>query len=296
MPARSGRPSAADASIILRWTGCRGGSWCRILRRRGRRLRRGRAAGAGAARHLVPALGASACGARAGREAGRGAFVLARDAERARRSRWSTGSLDPARDVSGTAGHLTLTLPCALTGALLTRVPAAFHGGINDVLLTGSGGGDCGLVPAAWARGERAMRCCSIWRVTAARRCLRDVDLSRTVGWFTSLFPVRLDPGALDLDEALAGGAALGRALKRIKEQLRAVPGQRAGLWAAALSQPGDGGAACAALRRRRSASTIWGGLRRRRRRTGAAAAEAAAAWRRRSGDAARRMRSRSTR
>ena len=51
-----------------------------------------------------------------------------------------------------------------------------------------------------------------------------DVDLSRTVGWFTSLFPVRLDPGALDLDEALAGGPALGRALKLIKEQLRAVP------------------------------------------------------------------------
>src|SRR5262249_27003363 len=47
------------------------------------------------------------------------------------------GTLDAARDVSGTAGRLTLTLPAVLTGALLTRVPAAFHGGINDVLLTG---------------------------------------------------------------------------------------------------------------------------------------------------------------
>ena len=51
-----------------------------------------------------------------------------------------------------------------------------------------------------------------------------DVDLSRTVGWFTSLFPVRLDPGLLDLDEALAGGPALGRALKLVKEQLRELP------------------------------------------------------------------------
>ena len=55
------------------------------------------------------------------------------------------------------------------------------------------------------------------------------LDLSRTVGWFTSLFPVRLDPGALDagaldLDDALAGGEAIGRALKTIKEQLRALP------------------------------------------------------------------------
>ena len=56
-----------------------------------------------------------------------------------------------------------------------------------------------------------------------------DVDLTRTVGWFTSLYPVRLDPGRLDLDEALAGGAALGRALKTIKEQLRAVPGKGLG-------------------------------------------------------------------
>ena len=44
------------------------------------------------------------------------------------------------------------------------------------------------------------------------------------MGWFTSLFPVRLDPGALDVDDAMAGGGALGRALKSIKEQLRALP------------------------------------------------------------------------
>ena len=68
------------------------------------------------------------------------------------------------------------------------------------------------------------MRCWSISRVTAARRSLHDVDLSRTVGWFTSLFPVRLDTGPLDLDDAMAGGPSLGRALKLIKEQLRALP------------------------------------------------------------------------
>ena len=40
-----------------------------------------------------------------------------------------------------------------------------------------------------------------------------DIDLSRTVGWFTSLFPVRLSPVA-----------DLGESLKAIKEQLRAIP------------------------------------------------------------------------
>ena len=56
-----------------------------------------------------------------------------------------------------------------------------------------------------------------------------DIDLTRTVGWFTSLYPVRLDPGPIDLEEALSGGPALGRALKTVKEQLRAVPGKGLG-------------------------------------------------------------------
>ena len=47
------------------------------------------------------------------------------------------GGLDPVRDTIGTAGQLTLRLPAAVTGPLLGRVPAAFHGGINEVLLTG---------------------------------------------------------------------------------------------------------------------------------------------------------------
>ncbi|MGH3911801.1 MAG: condensation domain-containing protein, partial [Pseudonocardiaceae bacterium] len=50
------------------------------------------------------------------------------------------------------------------------------------------------------------------------------VELSRTIGWFTTVFPVRLDVGGVDVDEALAGGPAAGQALKRVKEQLRAVP------------------------------------------------------------------------
>ena len=114
-----------------------------------------------------------------------------------------------------------------------------------------------------------------------------DVDLSRTVGWFTSLFPVRLDPGALDLDEALAGGPALGRALKRIKEQLRALPDHGLGYGLLRYLNRADGVAACgpcgAADRlqlsrplRGAGGAADWGG-----------GAGGGAAWRRRSGDAA---------
>ncbi len=62
----------------------------------------------------------------------------------------------PARDTIGTAGQLTLTLPAAVTGPLLGRVPAAFHGGINEVLLTAPGGGGGGLVPGSMVAGRAA--------------------------------------------------------------------------------------------------------------------------------------------
>ena len=204
------------------------------------------------------------------------------------------GALDPKRDINGTAGHLTLTLPAALTGALLTRVPAAFHGGINDVLLTG-----LVVAVADWCRRRgRGSGPAVLLDLEGHGReeVFGDVDLSRTVGWFTSLFPVRLDPGALDVEEALAGGGALGRALKSIKEQLRALPDNGLGYGVLRYLEPADRPRSWPALPRRRSASTIWGALRLggcglgRRRRGGAA-------WRRRrSCDAAGPLRSRSMR
>ena len=109
---------------------------------------------------------------------------------------------------------------------------AAFHGGINDVLLTG-----LVLAVVDWRRRRGRHSVAGTDAEAEASHAVlldleghgreeifADVDLSRTVGWFTSQFPVRLDAGALDLEEALAGGPALGVALKRIKEQLRALP------------------------------------------------------------------------
>ncbi|MFK8850912.1 condensation domain-containing protein [Streptomyces sp. Ac-502] len=55
------------------------------------------------------------------------------------------------------------------------------------------------------------------------------VDLARTVGWLTSVHPVRLDPGTTDATGLRSGGPALDRAYRRVKEQLRAVPGNGLG-------------------------------------------------------------------
>ena len=56
------------------------------------------------------------------------------------------------------------------------------------------GGGGCGLVPAAWSR-RREQAVLLDLEGHGREEVFADVDLSRTVGWFTSLFPVRLDPG-----------------------------------------------------------------------------------------------------
>ncbi|MCU1609090.1 MAG: putative non-ribosomal peptide synthetase, partial [Pseudonocardiales bacterium] len=130
--------------------------------------------------------------------------------------------LDPTRDVAGTARQLTLTLPPDITVPLLTRVPAAFHGGINDVLLTA-----LALALAQWRRRHgRGQHSAVLIDVEGhGREEITDgVDLSRTVGWFTTVFPVRLDPGPLSWDELRGGGPALGQAIKWVKEQLRMFP------------------------------------------------------------------------
>jgi bacitracin synthase 3 len=90
---------------------------------------------------------------------------------------------------------------------LLTQVNQAFGTRIDDILLTALGlavkenwGNDCLLVEMEGHGREEI---------------LHDMDISRTVGWFTSIYPVLLDI-SYDGDTA--------RQLKEIKETLRRVP------------------------------------------------------------------------
>ncbi|MFJ2744338.1 amino acid adenylation domain-containing protein [Streptomyces sp. NPDC087440] len=134
--------------------------------------------------------------------------------------------LDPARDALGTARSVALDLSEDETEQLLTTVPAAFRAGVNDVLLTG-----LALAMRQWAPGYAAGG--ALLDVEGHGR-YEDVldaghDLSRTVGWFTSMYPVRVDPGLLSWAEVTAAGPEVGGALKQVKEQLRGVPDQGLG-------------------------------------------------------------------
>ncbi|MGW3430396.1 amino acid adenylation domain-containing protein [Streptomyces melanosporofaciens] len=129
--------------------------------------------------------------------------------------------LDPRRDIGSTTRRVMLTLPAEQTSALLTTVPAAYHARVNDVLLSAFA-----TAVAQWrAQRGRAEGPVLVNLEGHGREELAEgVDLSRTVGWFTTLFPVRLDPGPHDWAEFRAGGPVAGRVLKRVKEQLRALP------------------------------------------------------------------------
>ncbi|WP_207267288.1 non-ribosomal peptide synthase/polyketide synthase [Pseudomonas sp. FW300-N1B4] len=92
-----------------------------------------------------------------------------------------------------------------LTRRLLQQTPAAYRTQVNDLLLTA-----LARVIARWSEQSSVL----IQLEGHGREDLFDgLDLTRTVGWFTSLFPVKLTP-----TQELAGS------IKQIKEQLRAIP------------------------------------------------------------------------
>ncbi|MGW3152514.1 amino acid adenylation domain-containing protein, partial [Streptomyces sp. NPDC001177] len=139
-------------------------------------------------------------------------------------SGWSvSGPLDPARDVAASMRQLTVAVPREVTSELLTRLPHAFHAGVEDVLLA--------ALATAIAERQDGSEGWLLVDVEGHGRepLVEGMDLSRTVGWFTSVHPVRLEAGGVDFAEVRAGGPAAGRVLKRIKEQLRAVPGDGLG-------------------------------------------------------------------
>ncbi|MBJ6999676.1 amino acid adenylation domain-containing protein [Streptomyces sp. CRPSP2-6A1] len=128
-------------------------------------------------------------------------------------------ALDPARDTVSTLRDITLSLPEATTADLLTTVPTAFHATVQDALLAG-----LTLAVSDWRRRRGLGQGTAV--LVDVEGHGRDslpapADLSSTVGWFTSLYPMLLDAGEVDWSDVWAGGADLGRSLKWIKEQVR---------------------------------------------------------------------------
>ena len=121
---------------------------------------------------------------------------------------------------------------------LLGEVPTAFHAGVHDILLIafglacakflgffdipGTAGAQIGIDVEAHGRNEE-------WDL--------GVDLSRTVGWFTTKYPVALAFGELSWAQVVAGEASAGGRDQEGQRTAAGAPG-RVDLRHAALPQP----------------------------------------------------------
>jgi amino acid adenylation domain-containing protein/non-ribosomal peptide synthase protein (TIGR01720 family) len=110
------------------------------------------------------------------------------------------------------ARTISVSLSDGETKALLEEIPAIYRSHINDILLTA-----LAYTLTEWTGSSSHL----IDLEGHGRESLfANIDVSRTVGWFTSIFPVYLDLTGIDL----AGTSSLEEAIERVKEQLRAIP------------------------------------------------------------------------
>ncbi|HKV11992.1 MAG TPA: condensation domain-containing protein, partial [Thermoanaerobaculia bacterium] len=115
------------------------------------------------------------------------------------------------RDLVGDEASVSFELSAEETTDLLQTLPAVYHSRIDEALLSA-----LARALSGWTGSPRL-------RVDleghGREPLFDDVDLSRTVGWFTTVYPVVLE----------AGDAGPGEALVSTKERLRAVPGRGIG-------------------------------------------------------------------
>ncbi|WP_371588947.1 amino acid adenylation domain-containing protein [Streptomyces virginiae] len=127
---------------------------------------------------------------------------------------------DPVRDTAGTTRTLTLALPAEVAGPLLAAVPGALRTGPAEVLLAGLVLAAHRLRSPGEVPGSLLVDLEGHGRVDRTGRH----DLARTVGWFTTQYPVRFDLDGLDLDAAARGGDALAELVGRIHTTVASVP------------------------------------------------------------------------
>ncbi len=111
----------------------------------------------------------------------------------------------------GESAECRIELTEAETHQLLTQANRAYNTDINDLLLTALG----------TALGDWSQQADIKLHLESHGReyGLNDLDISRTVGWFTALYPVLISQGAPEVGERI----------KRVKEQLRRVPNKGVG-------------------------------------------------------------------
>lgn len=110
----------------------------------------------------------------------------------------------------GRAQTLTMSLSVQETDALLKQIAPVYNTQINDVLLT--------ALVQAWGRWSQTQTLLIDLEGHGREDLFGEIDSTRTVGWFTSIFPVRF------ICSDRVSEWQPGETLKAVKEQLRAIP------------------------------------------------------------------------
>ncbi|MEJ2792356.1 non-ribosomal peptide synthetase [Iodobacter sp. LRB] len=123
--------------------------------------------------------------------------------------------LDPVRDTYGSASQSRTLLDAGLSAALLSDLPAAYQAQIEELMLL--------AVSLAYSEVFASPRV-SVSLESHGRQ-LDDghADLSRTIGWLTSEYPLAIELKNLDLAGVAAGSHAAAEAVKAIKRSTRAI-------------------------------------------------------------------------
>ncbi len=112
----------------------------------------------------------------------------------------------PEANTVASSARVRIALDCRQTSVLLHQVSGAYRTQVDDILLT--------ALAQACARWTESRSLAVDLEGHGREELFADLGISRTVGWFTSIFPMRLD----------LTGRGPGEDLKSIKEQLRGVP------------------------------------------------------------------------
>ncbi|MGW0022666.1 condensation domain-containing protein, partial [Rhodococcus sp. NPDC003382] len=135
-------------------------------------------------------------------------------------------ALDPAVDTVAASTVREITVAPDVFETLSSVVAPALRVGVDEILLAALA---AALTTASQDLGATALVVDVEGHGRESDSIAPELDLSRTVGWLTTLYPLRLDVAGVDLDAVAAGAPAAGRLVKRIKEQIRAVPNRGIG-------------------------------------------------------------------
>mgnify|MGYP006074556687 FL=1 len=122
--------------------------------------------------------------------------------------------IGPYQNTIGNTSLIRTRLSVDSTERLL-KAPLVYHGAINDLLLAA-----LGLALRKWSQSSYEQELGDPLIALEGHGRETDEDLTRTIGWLTSMFPLRLTVGGLDLNDLTSAG----HAIKSIKDQLRALP------------------------------------------------------------------------